>query len=97
MYAKRFILAGILLLGTAAPSLADWQQEISTYDSGRLARLAESRAAGLAEADAGASTIDRNAIHAVLDPQASPISAQQLSGNWRCRLMKLGGLEPAIV
>lgn len=97
MNATRLFLAAFLVAGTAAPALADWQQEISSYDRGRLANFDQARAAGLGEADAGASPIDRNAIHGVLDPQSRPISAQELAGNWRCRLMKLGGLEPAIV
>jgi len=97
MNAKRLFLATLFVMGSAAPVLANWQQEISPYDSQRLAGISESRARGLAAVDSGASPIDSNAIHGVLDPAGSAISAQQLTGNWRCRLMKLGGLTPAIV
>ncbi len=34
MHATRFFLAASLVLGTAAPALADWQQEISSYNIG---------------------------------------------------------------
>lgn len=97
MHATRVFVAAILLIGTSVPSLADWRQEISPYDRDRLAHFADSRASGLEEVDSGASQADRNVIHGVLDPGVRPISAQELTGTWRCRLMKLGGLAPAIV
>ncbi len=97
MHATRLFAAAILLIGTAAPSFAGWQDNITPYDRQRLADLETARALGLGAADAGASPEDRAAIHGVLDAAAGPISAQELTGNWRCRLMKLGGLEPAIV
>ena len=97
MHATRLFAAAILLIGTAAPSFAGWQDNITPYDRQRLADLETALALGLGAADAGASPEDRAAIHGVLDAAAGPISAQELTGNWRCRLMKLGGLEPAIV
>jgi len=97
MHATRLFAAVLLLIGSAAPSFAGWQDNITSYDRQRLADLDQARALGLSAADAGASPEDRNAAHGVLDAVAGPISAQELTGDWRCRLMKLGGLEPAIV
>jgi hypothetical protein len=97
MHATRLFAAILLLIGSAAPSFAGWQDSITSYDRQRLAALDQARTLGLSAVDAGASPIDRNAAHGVLDAVAGPILAQQLSRNWRWRLMKLGGLEPAIV
>ena len=96
MAITRAILAASLLAATIAPSFANWQAEISGFDRDRLARIDEARTSGLAQSD-GASAADRSAINGVLGPLSSPISAQDLTGTWRCRLMKLGGLAPAIV
>jgi len=80
----------------ARPAWAGWEQEISAFDQGRLASLDQARAQGLAQADSGDAS-SRAAAHSVLDPQSRPISAQELLGTWRCRVMKLGGFTPAIV
>lgn len=97
MRTAQALLFTLLIAGTAASALAAWEEDITDFDRQRLAQLEDSRAKGLAEADAGASEVDRNAIHSVLDPAGGPITAQELTGNWRCRIMKLGGLSPAMV
>lgn len=89
------LLAAAMLAG-AVPAHAGWQDEISSYDRGRLLRLDQSRNEGLEEA-ARAAPADRAAIHEALDPPGGPISERALLGTWRCRQMKLGGLAPAIV
>ncbi len=91
------IAAGCGMTALAVPATADWREEIKFFDQERLAALAESRAQGLAEVDAGASAADHAAIHAVLDPPPRPITAQDLTGTWHCRTMKLGRLTPAMV
>jgi len=97
MTPTRIALTAALLAAIATPTLAQWQGQITDFDRERLFRLAESRAAGLAEVDAGAPPADRTIIDGVLGPLSSPISAQELTGTWRCRLMKLGGISPSIV
>ncbi|MCH8858334.1 MAG: DUF4893 domain-containing protein [Proteobacteria bacterium] len=91
------LAAGFGIPALVVPAAAGWREEITLFDQERLAALAESRAQGLAEVDAGGSTADRAAAHAVLDPTPRPITAQDLTGTWRCRTMKLGGLAPAMV
>jgi hypothetical protein len=78
----------------AAPALAGWQDEASSFDADRLAKLDEARAKGLSEAQAGR---DIGLIRAVLDADAKPASARALQGDWRCRSIKLGGMTPDIV
>lgn len=81
-------------LSAAGAAQAGWQEDASPYDANRLARLEESKAKGLAEAQSGP---DMATIHAVLDPAPEAISADALIGTWRCRTIKLGGLTPDIV
>lgn len=88
------LAAAVVAALFCTPSAANWQEEVSAYDQGRLARLDEARAKGLAEARAGR---DIGAIRSVLDAERRPVSADKLRGEWRCRTMKLGGATPDIV
>jgi hypothetical protein len=89
------ILIAVLAALAAAPAAeAGWQDQVSPYDAGRLAKLDEARAKGLAEASPGR---DISLIHAVLDTQPRPVSARELQGDWRCRTIKLGGMTPDVV
>ena len=73
-----------------APAIASagWQDQASSFDQGRLARLAEARARGMSEAG------DVPAAREALDAQASGGS---VTGAWRCRTIKLGGMTRSVV
>jgi hypothetical protein len=88
---KGILFASVALL-TATAAQAGWEEHATPYDVDRMKRLSESRAAGLSEADTG-NPRDVAAIHGVLDRGAQPASLSELSGHWRCRSMKLGGME----
>jgi len=90
---KRVVLA-VAIAAFASGAEAGWQDDATPFDANRLAKLDEARAKGLAEAQSGA---DIETIRAVLDRNDVPMSERDLSGNWRCRTMKLGGLTPEIV
>jgi hypothetical protein len=79
-----------------APALAGWQENISQFDAGRLEKISQAKAEGLAEAQNG-SPADVAVIRSVLDARVVAASTHALSGAWRCRLMKLGGATPDIV
>ena len=87
-------IAALLLFAVSA--FAGWQTEASPGDIQRLAQLTESRAKGLGEAQTAAPS-DLAVIQSVLQSGAVPATARALSGRWRCRTMKLGGLTPAVV
>jgi len=87
-------LVALVALGSAASAEAAWQDQASPSDTSRLARLAEARAKGLAEAQSGR---DIGLIRAVLDAEPRPASANSLRGDWRCRTIKLGGMTPDMV
>ena len=86
----------VLLAAAVSPSHAGWQDNAAPSDVQRLAQLSESRAKGLQEASRAAPS-DLAAIQSVLQSGTVSASAGALKGKWRCRMMKLGGLTPAIV
>jgi hypothetical protein len=88
-------LVAALLLSTLAFDVKA-QVQISDYDIDRLERLAEAKATALDELQDAAMN-DRAAVEDVLRPEGRAITARDLDGNWRCRIMKVGGLEPAKV
>jgi hypothetical protein len=85
-------VAAVLCVGSSA--WGGWQDEASSFDANRLAKLDEARAKGLSEAQAGR---DIGLIRAALDAEPRPASARALLGDWRCRSIKLGGMTPDIV
>ncbi len=91
------VFAFLTVLLTATAANAGWQDVASRYDQARFAKLAESRAAGLAQIDQPGGTGDRSAIHETLDPVAVAATPSEIEGNWRCRLIKLGGMTPYVV
>jgi hypothetical protein len=81
----------------ATAANAGWQDQASNFDAQRLSRLDESRTKGLSEASRGASAADLAAIRSVLDVPAVDASASAITGVWRCRTIKLGGITPDVV
>jgi Domain of unknown function (DUF4893) len=90
----KVLLLGVAFLMLATAAEAGWQDDATPFDQNRLAKLDEARAKGLAEAERGA---DVEKIRAVLEAGVMPMSDNDLSGNWRCRTMKLGGMTPDVV
>src|ERR1700760_3172953 len=79
-----------LSLFAATAAQAGWQDVASQYDQKRLMQLQQSRAEGLSQAQHGR---DMGAINEVLGERGRPI--ENVSGTWRCRQMKLGGMTPS--
>ena len=92
--AEAFALAA--LIGVAAAAGAGWRDQASAFDVQRLADLGQSRAKGLQEA-AAAAPADVDAVRSLLEAGTVAAEPRALQGIWRCRMMKLGGLTPAIV
>ena len=86
-----------IALFAASPAFAAWQDHASAYDVERLSHLAQSRAAGLQQAEHGASARDLAIVRAVLNRGSRPVQLALLSGHWRCRTIKLGGMTPSVV
>jgi hypothetical protein len=73
---------------------AGWREDASAYDVKRFSMIEESKSRGLSEAQSGP---DAALVHAVLDPAAVTTSEGALTGNWRCRTIKLGGMTADVV
>ena len=76
---KAILIASALLVPVAAE--AGWQDDATSFDQSRLARLDEARSQAMAESGGAAS-----------DALNAPVSGGSLTGSWRCRTIKLGGM-----
>ncbi|HEY4124185.1 MAG TPA: DUF4893 domain-containing protein [Rhizomicrobium sp.] len=90
----KLVVAGAIC---ATPALAAWQDRASPYDIERLSHLSEARAAGMQEAEHGAPQSDLVAARAVLNRNTRAVTISALTGSWRCRTIKLGGMTPSVV
>jgi len=90
------ILALVLSLA-ATPSFAAWQDYASRADLERLGQLPQIRAAALAVSQRGRGLGDARVISSVMGPQGRGVPANALVGNWRCRQIKLGGMDSYMV
>jgi hypothetical protein len=77
------LVAAAVLIPVAAQ--ADWRDEASSFDQSRLARLDEARSRGMAESGGAA----QEALNA-------PATGGSITGNYRCRTIKLGGMTPSM-
>jgi hypothetical protein len=76
---------------------AGWQEQISAADRDRLEHLGQIRASALNDAGHGAGQGDERAVERVMRPQGHMIPAGAMTGNWRCREIKLGGMTSYMV
>jgi len=81
---EALLVAAAILIPAAAQ--AGWQDEATSFDQSRLARIDEARSRGLSESGGAAQ-----------DVLNSPATGGALAGNWRCRTIKLGGMARAVV
>jgi len=94
----RPLLAAISLLCCTLPTLADGQVQklITPADKTRLDKYGETRKAALAEAKAG-NPADVKQLDALLAKPLVSFSDKDLTGNWKCRTIKAGGLSPLVI
>jgi hypothetical protein len=95
---NRPLLAIVGLLCCTLPALADGevQKLITAADKTRLDKYGETRKAALGEAKAG-DPADIARLDALLAKPLSSFSDKDLTGNWQCRTIKVGGTSPLIV
>ena len=94
----RPLFAAIGLLCCTLPALADGQVQklITPADKARLDKYGETRKAALAEAKAG-SPAEVKQLDALLAKPLVSFSDKDLTGNWKCRTIKAGGLSPLVI
>ncbi len=91
------ILVLALAAGAATPAFAGWQDQASPVDAQRLDNLPAIRQQAIAAAQQGGGKGDFSAIRSTLQPDGHAVPQAALTGSWRCRQMKLGGMMPYIV
>ena len=89
-----FSLAAVFV---SSHAFAGWQDDASPAEIDRLNQLPQIRDAAIADARSGQGQGDPRAIAPVMEPQARTIPADALTGNWRCRQIKLGGISAYMV
>ncbi|MGX5827259.1 DUF4893 domain-containing protein [Mesorhizobium sp. 43Arga] len=94
----RPLFTAIGLLCCTLPALADGQVQklITPADKVRLDKYDETRKAALAEAKAG-SPAEVKQLDALLAKPLVSFSDKDLTGNWKCRTIKAGGLSPLVI
>lgn len=91
---RKFAIALLALFAVTAPAAAGWQDRATPFDRERLSHLDQSRDKGLASLARGPVSGDAAAIRAVVEAKGGP--AANITGIWRCRTMKLGGVTSII-
>ena len=94
----RLLLAALGLLCFALPAHADGevQKIITPADKVRLDKYGETRKAALAEAKAG-DPAEVSQLDALLAKPLVAFSDKDLTGNWQCRTIKVGGISPLVI
>ena len=85
------------LLFAAFPARAGWQDLVSPADLDRLSHLSEIRDAALADAARGPVRGDGRTIDLVMRAEGRTVPARALTGDWRCRQIKLGRISSTMV
>lgn len=94
----RLLLAALCLIGFALPAYADGelQKLITAADKARLDKYGETRKAALEEAKAG-DPAEVKQLDALVAKPLVAFSDKDLTGNWKCRTIKAGGLSPLVI
>ena len=90
----------VLALSSAAlPAHADGEFDklITAADRTRMENYEQTREQALTEARSGGTADDIAVLQQVVLNEPQPISGFDMTGNWKCRTIKAGGLVPLIV
>lgn len=94
----RLLLAALSLIAIALPAHADGvvQKLITAADRARLDKYGETRKAALEEARAGGPA-DIKQLDTLLAKPLVAFSDKDLTGSWKCRTIKAGGISPLVI
>lgn len=95
----RMLLTALFLLLSPLPSWADGEIDriITPFDNTRIERFDQTFKAALAEARKGGAPEDVAVLNEALKGSPLEIATYDMSGNWKCRVIKLGGVLPLTV
>lgn len=89
------LTAAITLASTSA--FASWQDRATLADMDRLDDLPQIRFLAVDQTNSGFGQGDSAAIHRVMQPESRTIPRRALTGTWKCRQIKLGGISSYMV
>ena len=94
----RLLIAALGFLCFALPAYADGevQKLITPADKARLDKYGETRKAALEEAKAG-DPAEVSELDALLAKPLVAFSDKDLTGNWQCRTIKVGNINPLVI
>lgn len=95
----RSLLAALGLLCASMPALADGELDklITAADRQRMEKYGETRKEALAEAKAGGSADEVAILDDLVGKPAQSWAGFDMTGDWRCRTIKVGGNLPLVV
>ncbi|WP_192181035.1 DUF4893 domain-containing protein [Mesorhizobium amorphae] len=98
MSVRPLLLSLCLSVCAVLPALADGdvQKLITAADKARLDKYGETRKAALDEAKAG-DPAEVKQLDALLAKPLVAFSDKDLTGSWKCRTIKAGGLSPLVI
>ena len=95
---RPFALAALLLLPVGTASADGVVQKLMTpNDKARIKAFDTTRRSAIDEARAGGSAADIAVLDKLLGPEPQSFQGFDLAGDWRCRIVKAGGLAELIV
>ena len=95
---RPFALAALLLLPVGTASADGVVQKLMTpNDKARIEAFDTTRRSAIDEARAGGSAADIAVLDQLLGPEPQSFQGFDLTGDWRCRIVKAGGLAELIV
>ena len=99
MNLRASLLALIVLSTGTLPAFADGEfaKLITAADRQRMEKYGDTRKEALAEARAGGSADELGMLDKVAGAQPQSWSGFDMTGNWQCRTIKVGGISPLIV
>ena len=101
VWRHRIVLTAALVLAStsafASSALAGWQDRATLADMDRLDDLPQIRFLAVDQTHSGFGQGDASIIHKVMQPESRTVPRRALTGNWKCRQIKLGGISSYMV
>jgi len=93
----RALALSLAAVFVSSNAFAGWQDQASPAEIDRLDHLPQIRDTAIADAKAGEGRGDRRVLSRVMEPEGRAVPAEALTGHWRCRQVKLGGMSSYMV
>jgi hypothetical protein len=93
----RTLALSLAAVFTSSTAFAGWQENASPAEIDRLNHLPQIRDAAIADSQHGEGGGDWRVISRMMEPGARTVPASALTGNWRCRQLKLGLMSSYMV